>query len=150
MNIEVLSRSKARKELIENASKFYAQLLNLDFSTYTVFICTQHNLRKLDGNNGVCGKTGKRQITVAIDSRLSMIRTLYTLAHEMVHVKQIARGQYRSEPSRNGKHKRFWLGKQVAVSYLKRPWELEAFRMEDVLVGSLLQTLAQNLEINLD
>lgn len=149
MNIQVFSKSKNRKKIIENAAKFYAKELNLDFSSYKVLIYTRYNLRKVFDAKGLCGKTNDREITVEIDSRLSPTNTLTTLAHEMVHVKQIARGQYRSLPSRNGKCKRFWLGKQVAVSYLKRPWEHEAYRMENVLVEKLLSNLAQNIQLSL-
>lgn len=150
MEIKVLSQSKVRKELIENASQFFMKKLNLNFSTYTVYICTQPNLRKEDGVNGLCGRTGDKEITIALDSRLSVKKILYTLAHEMVHMKQYCRGQYRSEKSRNGKHKRFWLGKQVSVSYIKRPWEIEAFSRENILVEQLLAVVAQNMKNRID
>lgn len=145
MQIKVVSKNPYRKELLENASSFYAKELNLDFSTYTVNVISQPNLRKNDNINGLCGRTGPKEVTVLIDSRLGVKQILYTLAHEMTHVKQYVRGQYRSEPSRNGKHKRFWLGKQVSVSYEKRPWEKEAVVMESLLVEKLLTNVAQNV-----
>jgi hypothetical protein len=61
----------------------------------------------------------------------------------MVHAKQYVRGQYRGEWSRNGKAKRFWLGKQYSVAYMKRPWEREAFGRELELVQALLESVAQ-------
>jgi hypothetical protein len=64
----------------------------------------------------------------------------------MVHVKQYVRGQYRGITSRNGKMKRIWLGKQYKVSYMKRPWEIEAFRRETELVTALFATVTQKLE----
>lgn len=146
MKIKVVSKNPSRKELLENASIFYAKELNLDFSTYTVNVISQPNLRKNDNSNGLCGRTGPKEVTVLIDSRLGLKKILYTLAHEMTHVKQYVRGQYRSEPSRNGRHKRFWLGKQVSVSYEKRPWEQEAVKMESFLVEKLLTNVAQNIK----
>jgi hypothetical protein len=143
MEIKVLTYSKNR-ESIEKVAKFYAKQLNLTRSKYKVFICTDPDLRKENGAFGLCGRTGEREITISLYSRLSFGKMLYTLAHEMTHVKQFAKGQYRSELAKNGRHKRFWLGKRVTAKYEKRPWELEAFRMEDVLVDKLMTHVAQN------
>jgi hypothetical protein len=123
--------------------KFYAKYLNLLKSKYQLYVCSAPNLRKNDGNNGIASKTGYREISIAVDSKLSLPKMLLTLAHEMVHVKQMIRGQYRALPSRNGKCKRFWLGKQYSVEYRKRPWEVEAFRREDELVCALIGFVAQ-------
>ena len=101
------------------------------------------NMRQRDGNNGICSKTGDKEISIAIDSALVLPQMLMTLAHEMVHAKQYVRGQYRGELSRNGKMKRIWLGKQYTVAYLKRPWEVEAFRRETELVIALFESVAQ-------
>jgi len=146
MEIEILAHgntSQSRIDLITKASKFYATHLNLNRFNYKVFICTAPNMRKNDGNNGIASHTGPNEVTIAVDSKLSIGRLLYTLAHEMVHAKQYMCGHYRAEPSRNGKHKRFWLGKQYSVEYLKRPWEREAFRRENELVIALFEYVAQ-------
>ena len=87
--------------------------------------------------------TGPKEISIAMDSQLELPQMLMTLAHEMVHVKQYVRGQYRGELSRNGKMKRIWLGKQYSVAYLKRPWEREAFRREGELACALIDKVAQ-------
>jgi hypothetical protein len=78
-----------------------------------------------------------------IDSKLKLPHMLITLAHEMVHAKQYVRGQYRAELSRNGKVKKLWLGRVYSVAYLKRPWELEAFRREGELALALIETVVQ-------
>jgi hypothetical protein len=53
-----------------------------------------------------------------------------TLAHEMVHVKQIAKGVLKSY---NGVS--YWRGKRVGkkVKYLYQPWEVEAFSKQELL-----------------
>jgi len=142
MEIEVLTYSKHR-ESIEKVAKFYAKSLNIAKSNYKVFICTDPDLRKENEAFGLCGRTGEREITISLYSRLPFAKMMYTLAHEMTHVKQFVKGQYRSELSRNGRHKRFWLGKQVVAKYEDRPWEKEAYRMESVLVEKLLERVAQ-------
>jgi hypothetical protein len=148
MKIEVLAHGNTNPEkvlLLYKTAKFYAKYLNINKSKYQLYVCSAPNLRKRDGNNGVASKTGAKEITVVVDSQLKLPQMLMTLAHEMVHAKQYIRGHYKAAMSRNGKHKRFWLGKQYSVAYHKRPWELEAFRREGELVNALLESVAQKI-----
>lgn len=146
MKITMLAHGNTDPEkvmLMYKTVKFYANYLKLLKNKYTLYVCSAPNLRKQDGNNGIASKTGDREISIAVDSKLPLPQMLITLAHEMVHVKQMIRGHYKAIPSRNGKHKRFWLGKQYSVVYHKRPWEVEAFRREDELVCALIGFVAQ-------
>jgi len=146
MKIEVLAHGNTNPEkiiLLYKTARFYAKYLNLTKSNYTIMVCSAPNLRKHDGNNGVASKTGDKEVTIAVDSTLQLPQMLLTLAHEMVHAKQYIRGHYKAKPSRNGKVKRFWLGKQYSVVYHKRPWEVEAFRREGELVEALIENVAQ-------
>ena len=144
MEIKVLSYSKRRAEIIKSVAEFYVKNLNLTKSKYKVFICTDPSLKK-DGNNGLCAKTGDNEITVAVYSRLDNLKLLYTLAHEFVHVKQIARGQYTQKNVR-GRVQHFWLGQRVSKKYIDRPWEIEAFKNESLLVERLCDTVVQNIK----
>lgn len=151
MRIKVLAHGNTNPEkvlLLYKTARFYAKHLNISNSKYNLYVCTAANLRKHDGNNGVASKTGSKEITIAVDSQLQLPQMLLTLAHEMVHAKQYVRGHYRAEPSRNGKHKRFWLGKQYSVVYHKRPWEKEAFRREGELVCALIENVTQKAKKN--
>lgn len=146
MKIQILAHGNTDPEkvmLMYKTVKFYAKHLKINKANYVLYVCSAPNLRKNDGNYGIASKTGPREISIAIDSKLELPRMLLTLAHEMVHVKQYIRGHYRAEPSRNGKMKRFWLGKQYSVEYCKRPWEREAFRREDELLCALVDFIAQ-------
>lgn len=142
MEIEVLTHGK-RKELLGKLAGFYATQLKLQESNYKVVIVTDPTLRA-DGSLGVCARTGKREITVGLYSYLSFGRLLYTLAHEMVHVKQMIKGHYRQEPMKYGKGVyHYWLGKRVKTEYIKRPWEIEAIGREDELVTKLSDFLTE-------
>lgn len=146
MKIEILSHgntSPEKVQMFQKTAKFYAKYLNIEKFKYKVYICIAPKLRERDGNNGICSKTGPKEISIAVDSALALPQLLMTLAHEMVHAKQYIRGQYRGELSRNGKMKRIWLGKSYSVSYLKRPWEKEAFRREGELACALLDNVIQ-------
>ena len=65
---------------------------------------------------------------------LKPTRNLYalgvTLAHELVHVRQIARGILQMMPK--GKK---WKGKYYGrnVAYLQQPWELDAFARQEIV-----------------
>jgi hypothetical protein len=146
MEIEILSHGNTnpdKVQMLQKTVKFYAKYLNINKFKYKVYVCMAPKLRQRDGNNGICSKTGSKEISIAVDSALALPQLLMTLAHEMVHVKQYVRGQYRGELSRNGKMKRIWLGKQYTVEYLKRPWEQEAFRRESELVLALCATITR-------
>lgn len=146
MEIKVLAHGNTSPEKVKmfhNTAKFYAKYLNIQNFKYKVYICLAPKLRERDGNNGICSMTGSKEISIALDSQLVLPQMLMTLAHEMVHAKQYVRGQYRSELSRNGKLRKLWLGKPYSVSYLKRPWEREAFRREGELACALLDKVAQ-------
>lgn len=148
MEIEVLTRSKQLREILPKIAKFYAKKLNIENSKYKVYICTDSSLRE-DGNNGLCAKTGDHRITVALYSRLKIPQLIHTLAHEMVHVKQICRGQYKSiENKRGNGFRHYWLGKRVSTDYLQRPWEIEAFKRESILAESFIEYVQRKIKRN--
>jgi hypothetical protein len=63
---------------------------------------------------------------------MKLRRTLEVLAHEMVHVKQYARGEL-YVGAYSGKHR--WQGKWVSdnINYWDAPWEIEAHGRESGL-----------------
>ena len=146
MEIKILAHGNTNPDkviMVEKTVKFYAKYLNITSFKYKVYVCLAPKLRQKDGNNGICSRTGDKEISIAVDSALALPQLLMTLAHEMVHAKQYVRGQYRGEMSRNGKMKRIWLGNPVSVAYLKRPWEREAFRREGELAMALMSAVVR-------
>lgn len=144
MEIQVLTRSK-HKDAIEKSAKFYAKKLNILKSNYKVVIYTDSALKE-QGSNGLAMRMEPDELHIALYSRLPFGQLLRTLAHEMVHIKQFVRGHYRTEQSRNGKFKRFWLGTHVIAKYEKQPWEIEAYKKQDILVCDLIDTLARKIK----
>lgn len=70
-----------------------------------------------------------REFELEIHSKLKLRKLLETVAHEMVHVKQYARGEL-YQGARIAKHR--WQGKWVSnnVDYWDQPWEIEAHGRE--------------------
>ena len=74
-----------------------------------------------------------RMFTIDIDGGLTRRMSLLTLIHEMVHVKQYSKGQLK-DLLRHYTLKK-WGTKLIdesKVGYWKLPWELEAYRLEEV------------------
>jgi hypothetical protein len=62
---------------------------------------------------------------------------LATLAHEMVHVSQMATGRLAHDG-----HTPVWLGKRMGrIAYMDRPWEVEARALSAELLDAHLRTL---------
>jgi hypothetical protein len=139
MELEVFSFSEQRKVLIEKSIGFYIKMLNLKEFDFIIYVVPKQGLRKKFGTLGSISKISADELVIFIDNKLSLPRLLTTLAHEMVHAKQIMSGEFHTVKSRNGKFKRFWFGEQISVKYEKQPWEIEAYLMEQELVHALLE-----------
>ena len=65
------------------------------------------------------------EVVVRIARRLSTKDAIRTLFHELVHIKQYEEGRLEvGSPQR-------WLGTPVNFDYNERPWEIEAFDLEE-------------------
>jgi len=141
MEFDVQIKSEVRKDLIEKVIPFYAKQLNVKDFNYTIIVKNNKILRKEHQFNGQVYYSGYRELTIELDSYLKLPRLLITLAHEMVHVKQMVRGQYQLRKARNGRIMQGWCGKRVKADYFNRPWEIEAFKREGILFGQLCDQL---------
>lgn len=140
--MEVLcgERKSATKELVLTAIKFFIQELNLSNSKYTLLVFFDRGMAKREEMRGTVSKIGPKGLCMVIDSSLDFERLLITIAHEMVHVKQYAKGQV--QHSARGKT-RYWMGKTVRKEYYDQPWELEAFSKERVLANKVFRMISK-------
>lgn len=69
---------------------------------------------------------------VIIKPRRSLKEIGLTLAHEMVHVKQMAKGTLKTR--KTGTY--IWAGKRFSkkTEYLNMPWEIEAFSRQEIIL----------------
>lgn len=71
-----------------------------------------------------------RDFSILVDPKLSRIKQIATLAHEMVHIMQFAKGQFKLLHGDNYR----WMGKKVTIKeYKDMPWEIEARKSESYL-----------------
>ena len=140
MDIRVAGRKSGTTELLKMASKFLAKELKLENSRYTLLIATERGMAKNEGFRGTVHKIGPKCLAMMIDSSLDLEKLLITLSHEMVHVKQYAKGQVKASKSCKT---HYWMGKNVRKSYYEQPWEIEAFTKERVLANKIFAIIGR-------
>jgi hypothetical protein len=135
MDIQFNIKNSGSKEFIGMVVKFFEQELKLKNSSWTLDVRTKRGMR-FDGTRGCVTYVGPKYLVMFVDSGLDMERLVLTLAHEMVHVKQYARGQIKHKL---GHKTRYWMGKPIRKQYYDQPWEVEAFSKERVLANKIFQ-----------
>jgi hypothetical protein len=121
--------------LCRKAAKFFAKELLGERLSSNIFVKIKFNDDILsNGYYGLCSidcqKQFPRSFEISIDSNLSQKLTLIVLAHELVHIKQYARGELK-DLSKPNKVK--FLGElydESKMSYSSYPWEKEARKSE--------------------
>lgn len=107
-------------------------------------IFLQIQYMKLDGDTwGYCSPVDYesrscREFEILIHSGISKVNQVKTLVHEMVHLKQFAKGELKQYHNENYR----WLGKRVTLppdEYLNLPWEVEAVEYEKILCEKLAE-----------
>jgi hypothetical protein len=70
-------------------------------------------------------------------TKASLLEMGTTLAHEMVHVRQLAKGQMKFLPNQA----RIWMGKRYnkRTHYLDQPWELDAFARQEIVFRKAIE-----------
>lgn len=89
-------------------------------------------------NLGITMDLGKNiGIVVVVKPRKNLKEVGLTLAHEMVHVKQLAKGTLKTR--KTGSY--IWAGKRYSkkTEYLSMPWEIEAFSKQELLFRRALE-----------
>jgi hypothetical protein len=138
MEISLNIRNKGTREFVGTVIKFFEQELKLKNSKFRLDVFTKYRMSEEHGMRGNVTKLGPKDLVMVVDSKLDMERLVLTLAHEMVHIKQYARGQIQTNKA--GKPM-YWMGKKVSKSYFEQPWELEAFSKERILANKIFKII---------
>jgi hypothetical protein len=97
-------------------------------------------VKQLDKHNAIEGDCGweddelrPREFTIRIREGMNLSRKLRTICHEMVHVKQYAKGEMKQmwKPARTTKFQGVYFSDDM--DYWDTPWEIEAFGRESGL-----------------
>ena len=123
--------SRRNKKFVEAILPSMISQLKLENCTKAVVIRVAD---ECDGNQGITVDlselTGCYMVVIKPTRNLKDIGL--TLAHEMVHVKQLAKGILKNK--QNGVN--IWAGKRYTnkVAYLDMPWEIEAFSKQELIL----------------
>jgi hypothetical protein len=128
--------SRRNKKFIEAILPSMFKQLKLENSTKAVVIRVAD---ECGTNSGITvdlsEATGCYMVVIKPNRRLKEIGL--TLAHELVHVKQMAKGTLKS--TKNGTH--IWAGKKYSkkTAYLSMPWEIEAFSKQELILRRAIE-----------
>lgn len=143
MEYHIDMRRSQRRDFIESVVAFYIKELKLTRSRYFLAVVADQNVVRDQGINGGVIQSAPSVIGMVLDNRLPVRQLVQTIAHEMVHVKQIARGRLQNRVIRN-ELVNVWRGQVFRAKdlvYHRRPWELEAFRQERELAYRLWEVI---------
>lgn len=122
---------KRNKKFIEALVPSMIKQLKLERSKKVVVIRVANECG--EGNDGTTVDLGINYgYIVVIRPRRALKEIGATLAHEMVHVKQLAKGQLKQRSTGSF----IWAGKRYSkkTAYLNMPWEIEAFSKQELIL----------------
>ena len=129
MEYVIEARSKRTKQFIEAILPSMINQLGLKNSRKVLFVRVSKS-DLVENNEGQTCYIPVADGIVVIIKPQSFERMGVTLAHEMVHVKQMAKGMLKTI---NGVS--YWCGKRYnrRTKYLNQPWEIEAFSKQELI-----------------
>ena len=127
MNEILVSGGKVKeREIVEAAVHWCAKKMMPRLRTLDIEV----KIKELDQAMGYCleGDTN-REFQLEIKKGMNLYDLISTVCHEMVHVKQYAKGELRYRHKDGAQQ---WKAKIVSdkVEYMDLPWEKEAFKLE--------------------
>jgi len=133
--IDVIGGTKKLREEVEDATLFFLKRLLPRIKNIEINITLKRGLKDKEGLYGDCIWEDKnhrpRVFAIRMDSSVEHDLIMDTLAHEMVHVKQYARGEL-VDLVRGAGFSR-WKGKMISWKSSQEPWEKEPWKRSKVL-----------------
>ena len=141
MEYAVEASNKKSKALIESLMPSIIDQLGLANSRKAVLVKVTNDM--LDGMEGATLNIEFADCYLVLikplkrTTRTSLLNMALTLSHEMVHVRQLAKGQMKFLP----RNKRIWMGKTYSekTTYLDQPWELDAFARQEIVLRRAIE-----------
>ena len=132
MILHVCIRKSRKRDFVETMTRYFIQQLGLKSSRFALTVRTYQNFSKDTGGSSGGANYNPGHVEVALDSRMNAAQIVLVLAHEMIHVRQMAQGKLRYEGDTP-----FWCGKDAShFEYDDCPWEKQAYtEMFDLIRG---------------
>jgi hypothetical protein len=128
MEFIVEARSKRKKAFVERILPNMIKQLGLTKSRKVLVVRIANECG--DDNDGMTAYLKPVNGIVVILKPKDFVELGVTLAHEMVHVKQLALGILKTENGIN-----YWRGKRYTrrTKYLDMPWEIDAYSKQELI-----------------
>jgi hypothetical protein len=140
-------QDKREVQYLQQVADLLADELNVSHNNITVSLNPPPSLDLDKSQHGLTIGMGRKpsQIFVIIDRGLNTAEKVRVLAHEMVHVQQLSRGDLAILEIVSGKINGEWQGEKFDfVRYSKsNPWEVEAYTREKELHQLVISKLGQ-------
>lgn len=133
MNFEIQASNKRTKRFLEAIMPSIIEQLGLTRSKKCVLVSVS---KECDHSGLTVPLPGINGYFVGIKPSTRPGEVARTLCHEMVHVSQMAKGILRPTKGGNMWAKKFFKEK---TPYLDRPWELQAFAMQEIIMRRALE-----------
>jgi len=148
LEIQTIGLNKKKSKLAIEATKFFADRLMSKRLASVISIDIDLDIKASENENELENSAEctwnddnlrPREFTISLSRKIlnDEDEFLLSLAHEMVHIKQMARGELK-ELFRGG-YRRVWNKKNYGSEYrLDNPWEVEAYSLQSTLVEEFL------------
>ncbi len=133
MLLHIKGSNKKLRKAVEQAAWYYAEKLmgKRLMAGIEITINLKKNLLTKEGNEGTAiwedDNIRPKEFTISLDSNCTIRNILITLAHEMVHVKQWAKGEMYEYAERDMVRFNKTKFNMSNIDYWDYPWEIEAF-----------------------
>ena len=134
MDYQITCKNKARKLFLLALMPSILAQLGLTHRPGNVYVVVEKTTEE-----GETHTAGAGCYVVLLNTGRSVVDTAVTLCHEMVHVKQFLTGKLNCKKNMGST----WCGKRYSrsTSYMDQPWELQAFREQEVIFRRAFDTL---------
>ncbi len=128
MQYEITTRKSVKKNALTNLMAWLVADLKLTNAKAFVQVILTEDKNAL----GQVSQIAPGYFVVTLGKRLSLEKTLQTMCHEMVHVKQYVKGKLRNCPDTGDF---IWCNMHFPrkTDYYQQPWEIQAFSQEILL-----------------
>ena len=135
MEFTIEGGNKKQRKLIESVVEFLRPIYFDKYKTLSIEVIIDRKLADHCGVDGICctfGTYRPREFEIGINGKMDNENLIKTVIHELIHVKQYAKGELIDRT--RGKCKTLWKGKDhTKTSYSNQPWERQAYRLQESL-----------------
>ena len=141
MEYRVESTNKNSRKFLESLMPSFVKQLKLTNSRRAVLVKVTDDIPEgMEGATFNVEVADCYLILIRAPKRLSktkLVNMATTLAHEMIHVKQLAKGHLIFKKN----NARVWMGKHypAKTKYLDQPWELQALAQQEIVIRRAIE-----------